>query len=145
MKSIVHYLTYHADPTLENDNDGTSQTENQITERFKKQNENDFIIDYVSSTSLLESFTVKSVDQYHHISYVTSNLVWASDHNHNLVLTNTTGDTLHHLTDLCSSTDGSHSVTNKGKLIYIDTSFNINKLSNDMKTNTKLIKHMDII
>lgn len=130
---------------MENDNDETSQTKNQMKNTNKNQNKNDCILNHVSSPSLLQSFTVKSVDQCHHISYVTSNLVWASDHKHNLVLTNTTGETLRHLTDLCSSIDGSHSVTNKGELIYIDTSCNINKLSNDMKTNKTLIEHMDSI
>lgn len=130
---------------MENDNDGTSQTENQITERIKKQNENDYKINHLSSPSLLESFTVKSVDQCHHISYVTSNLFWASDHNHNLVLTNTTGETLRHLTDICSSYDRSNAAINKGGLIYINNSFNMIKLSNDMKTTTELRKHTESI
>lgn len=77
------------------------------------------------------------------IFQVWPDLVWASDHKHNQVLTNTTGETLRHLTDLCSGNDVSHTVTSTGELIYIDNSFNIIKLSNDMKTSTGLIKHTD--
>lgn len=62
-------------------------------------------------------------------------MVWASDHRNNLILTNTSGDILHHLTELCTGYDGSHAVTSKGELIYIDKSFNIIKLSNDIKKN----------
>lgn len=56
-------------------------------------------------------------------------------------MTNTTGETLRHLTDLCSSYDISNAATNKGGLIYINNSFNMIKLSNDMKTTTELRKH----
>lgn len=70
-------------------------------------------------------------------------MVWASDHRNNLILTNTSGDSLHHLTELCIGYDGSHAVTNKGELIYIDKSFNIIKLSNDIKNTTEIISNTD--
>lgn len=69
-------------------------------------------------------------------------MVWASDHRNNLILTNTSGDILHHLTELCTGYDGSHAVTSKGELIYIDKSFNIIKLSNDIKKTTEIISSM---
>lgn len=90
---------------------------------------------------------MKSIDQVHHITCVTPDMVWASDHRNNLILTNTSGDILHHLTELCTGYDGSHAVTSKGELIYIDKSFNIIKLSNDIKknhgNNIKHRLHMD--
>lgn len=70
-------------------------------------------------------------------------MVWASDHRNNLILTNTSGDILHHLTELCTGYDGSHAVTSKGELIYIDKSFNIIKLSNDIKKTTEIISNTD--
>lgn len=70
-------------------------------------------------------------------------MVWASDHRNNLILTNTSGDFLHHLTELCIGYDGSHAVTNKGEFIYIDKSFNIIKLSNDIKKTTEIISNTD--
>lgn len=86
---------------------------------------------------------MKSIDQVHHIACVTPDMVWASDHRNNLILTNTSGDILHHLTELCIGYDGSHAVTNKGELIYIDKSFNIIKLSNDIKKTTEIISNTD--
>lgn len=76
---------------------------------------------------------------------MTTDLVWASDNINNLTLTNTVSDTLRQLTDLCCGYDRSHAVTNKDELVYKDNNFNIIKLYNDIKTNTKLIKHMDRI
>lgn len=76
---------------------------------------------------------------------MTTDLVWASDNINNLTLTITVSDTLRQLTDLCCGNDRSHAVTNKDELMYKDNNFNIIKLYNDIKTNTKLIKHMDII
>lgn len=85
---------------------------------------------------------MKSIDQFHYIICVTPDIVWASDHRNNLILTNTSGDILHHLTELCTGYDGSHAVTSKGELIYIDKSFNIIKLSNDIKKTTEIISSM---
>lgn len=76
---------------------------------------------------------------------MTTDLVWASDSINNLTLTNTVSDTLRQLTDLCCGYDRSYAVTNKDELVYKDNNFNIIKLYNDIKTNTKLIKHMDSI
>lgn len=86
---------------------------------------------------------MKSIDQVHHITCVTPDMVLASDHRNNLILTNTSGDILHHLTELCTGYDGSHAVTSKGELIYIDKSFNIIKLSNDIKKTTEIISNTD--
>ncbi|XP_062576439.1 uncharacterized protein LOC134238330 [Saccostrea cucullata] len=57
-----------------------------------------------------------------HISHVTSDRVWISDRS-NIVLTNTTGDILHHLTGIADLW-GVHTVNRDGELIYIDSKVN---------------------
>lgn len=118
-------------------------TKNQIRATNKKQDEkNECILKHAYFPTIRYS---KNIDRCHHIASVTTDLVWASDNINNLTLTNTVSDTLRQLTDLCCGNDRSHAVTNKDELMYKDNNFNIIKLYNDIKTNTKLIKHMDII
>ncbi|XP_056007574.1 uncharacterized protein LOC130050824 [Ostrea edulis] len=74
-----------------------------------------------------------------HISRVMSDRVWVSDFN-NLILTDTTGDTIHRVTDITPLFRGVHTVNSSGELIYIDRKRNINKLSTDNKTVTRLIQ-----
>lgn len=133
---------YHADQTVECVDVENSLIENQKKEN-KQQKEKECTLNQVSPLTIIHSFNVKSVDQVHHISCVTTDLVWASDHRNNLILTNTSGDILHHLTELCSGYGGSHVVTSIGEVIYIDKSFNIIKLSSDMKKTTELISNTD--
>ncbi|XP_061187271.1 uncharacterized protein LOC133195444 [Saccostrea echinata] len=88
---------------------------------------------------LQKSVTVTGVSDCSHITRVTSDRVWISDL-FNLILTNTAGDKLHHLTDIDSGY-GVHTVTRDGDLIYIDSHGNINKLSTDHRVQTTLIKY----
>ncbi|XP_061195205.1 uncharacterized protein LOC133203440 [Saccostrea echinata] len=89
---------------------------------------------------LQKSVTVKGVRECRHISRVSSDRVWISDAYNNLILTNTAGDKLHHLTGI-STLYGVHTVNRNGDLIYIDREYNINKLSIDHKVKTTFIKY----
>ncbi|XP_062613226.1 uncharacterized protein LOC134275003, partial [Saccostrea cucullata] len=86
-----------------------------------------------------KSVTVSGVRECHHISRVTSDRVWISDGS-NLILTNTKGEELDHVTDI-RSVDGGHTVDSNGDLIYIDSEFNIIKLSTENKEKTTIIKY----
>ncbi|XP_061193746.1 uncharacterized protein LOC133201976 [Saccostrea echinata] len=90
---------------------------------------------------LQKSVTVTGVSECNHISRVSSDRVWISDYYNNLILTNTAGDKLHHLTDIRSGYSGGHTVNNDGDLIYIDSHGNINKLSTENTVKTTLIKY----
>ncbi|XP_061193759.1 uncharacterized protein LOC133201991 [Saccostrea echinata] len=90
---------------------------------------------------LQKSVTVPGVSYCSHISRVSSDRVWISDCYNNLILTNTAGDKLHHLTDIRSGYSGGHTVNNDGDLIYIDRQGNINKLSTENTVKTTLIKY----
>lgn len=96
----------------------------------------------MSFTKLHRSFSLSQVNCCH-ISLVTSNLVWVSNH-YDLFLSNTfSGNTLYHIDDLNSESFfgyGFHTVNNEGNLFYINMNFNINKLSTDLKTKTEFIK-----
>lgn len=93
---------------------------------------------------IFQYLTVTGVNDCNHISCVTSDRVWVSDNKANLILINTTGDTLHCLKDLCSICfSGSHSVNNDNELIYIDRNYNIQKLSKNMNTSTTFIEGTD--
>eukprot|EP00105_Crassostrea_gigas_P043478 XP_019927626.1 PREDICTED: uncharacterized protein LOC105339862 isoform X2 [Crassostrea gigas] len=102
------------------------------------------ITQLMSAPEIQKSITVRGVHDYKHISCVTSDRAWVSDHKNNLILTNTTGVTLHYVMDLCSSSYGSHTVNSENELIYINRKFNINKLLKDMKTTTTIIKRTDL-
>ncbi|XP_061195553.1 uncharacterized protein LOC133203784 [Saccostrea echinata] len=88
---------------------------------------------------LQKSVTVTGVSCGRHITHVSSDRVWISDRN-NLILTNTAGDKLHHLTGIASYY-GVHTVTQDGDLIYIDSHSNINKLSTDHRVKSTLIQY----
>ncbi|XP_061195226.1 uncharacterized protein LOC133203464 [Saccostrea echinata] len=88
---------------------------------------------------LQKSVTVTGVRCGYHITRVSSDRVWISDYN-NLILTNTAGDKLHHLTGIDRGY-GVHTVTRDGDLIYIDSHSNINKLSTDHRVKSTLIKY----
>ncbi|XP_062595691.1 uncharacterized protein LOC134257056, partial [Saccostrea cucullata] len=88
---------------------------------------------------LQKSVTVSGVRGCSHISRVTSDRVWTSDYG-NLLLTNTTGEELDHVTDIRSDVGG-HTVDYDGDLIYIDRESNITKLSTENKEKTTIIKY----
>ncbi|XP_062614365.1 uncharacterized protein LOC134276105 [Saccostrea cucullata] len=89
---------------------------------------------------LQKSVTVSGVSRCDHITRVTSDRVWISDGEGNLILTNTTGDILDHVTDLYQYGGGVHTVTRDGDVIYIDSDRNIIKRSKD-KVKTTVIPY----
>ncbi|XP_078312238.1 uncharacterized protein LOC144618964 [Crassostrea virginica] len=102
----------------------------------------ELLLTLMSSPVLQKSLSVKGV-YCSHISCVTPDRVWVSNIN-NLILTDTaTVKQLHSVEDSLDSGTGKHTVNCDSELIYIDKDKNINKLSSDMKTTIKLIKHTD--
>ncbi|XP_062566244.1 uncharacterized protein LOC134228592 [Saccostrea cucullata] len=97
----------------------------------------------MSKLVLQKSLRVTGVRRCRHISHVTPDLVWISDVDNNLVLTNNVGDDLHHLTDIASAQYGIHTVNKDKCLIYIDSTGNILKLSTDNTTKSILIKYAE--
>nr|XP_034321037.1 uncharacterized protein LOC117687863 [Crassostrea gigas]XP_034321038.1 uncharacterized protein LOC117687863 [Crassostrea gigas]XP_034321039.1 uncharacterized protein LOC117687863 [Crassostrea gigas] len=118
-------------------------SEIQITKRDNRCIENNFLLKLMPVPKIRYSLTLTTVDGCYHISCVTSHRVWVSD-GYNLILTHTTGSTLHRVKDLCSDLyNGFHTVNSDSELIYINKDYNINKLSKDMKTTTTFIKRID--
>lgn len=94
---------------------------------------------------LKQTFRVDGVNPVHHITYFKSDLIWVSNR-FNLVLTNTTGNTMLGLTGLSSDTSafsGVHTVNSEGELFFIDRDYNIKKLSKDMNTISLFVKQTD--
>lgn len=93
-------------------------------------------------------YHIKVTDIRHcrHISFATTNQVWVSDDDNNPILTNTTGEILHHLKDIYSDSFscGIHTVNSENELIYIERDHDIKILSTDLTT-FKLIKAEDSI
>ncbi|XP_065931155.1 uncharacterized protein [Magallana gigas] len=114
----------------------------QITERGNRRVGNQCLLKLTSGAELHQSLTLTGVDHCDHISCVTSDRVWVSDGENNLMLTDTTGVPLHRVKDSCSDY-GLHTVNSESELIYIDRKDNINKLSKDMKTSTTFIERTD--
>ncbi|XP_056007533.1 uncharacterized protein LOC125666241 isoform X2 [Ostrea edulis] len=112
-------------------------TEIQMT-TGKRQVGIDECVKLMSTPVLHTSVCVTGVSHVIHISRVMSDRVWVSDYD-NLILTDTTGDTIHRVTDIARY-GGVHTVNSSGELIYIDKKRNINKLSTDNKTVTRLIQ-----
>ncbi|XP_062591607.1 uncharacterized protein LOC134253114 [Saccostrea cucullata] len=94
----------------------------------------------MTTPMLRKSITVKGVSNVDHISCVPSDRVWISDWYNNLILTNTEGDKLHHLTNVLGSYTGIHTVNRVGELIYTDKEFNINASTKYIRTMVTLIK-----
>ena len=116
----------------------------QITERGNRRVGNQCLLKLTSGAELHQSLTLTGVDRCYHISCVTSDRVWVSDHWNNLMLTDTTGVPLHRVEDSRSYLYGRlHTVNSESELIYIDRNYNINKLSKDMKTTTTFIERTD--
>ncbi|XP_065922626.1 uncharacterized protein [Magallana gigas] len=114
----------------------------QITERGNRRVGNQCLLKLTSGAELHQSLTVTGVVWCDHISCVTSDRVWVSDHRNNLILTDTTGVPLHRVEDSCRG-GGLHTVNSESELIYINRIYNINKLSKDMKTTTTFIERTD--
>nr|XP_034316848.1 uncharacterized protein LOC105339828 [Crassostrea gigas]XP_034316849.1 uncharacterized protein LOC105339828 [Crassostrea gigas] len=115
----------------------------QITGTEKPQPGNQCLLKLMSPPELFPSLRVRGVDRCYHISCVTSDRVWVSDR-YKLILTDTTGVSLHRVSDSCSGLyRGIHTVNSECELIYIDRNYNINKLSKDMKTTTTFIERTD--
>ncbi|XP_056003831.1 uncharacterized protein LOC125662105 [Ostrea edulis] len=101
----------------------------------------DECVKLMSTPVLHTSVCVTGVSEVLHISRVMSDRVWVSDWD-NLILTDTTGDTIHRETDLTSWYEiGGHTVNSSGELIYIDRKRNINKLSVNNQTVTTQIEY----
>ncbi|XP_056008401.1 uncharacterized protein LOC125665717 [Ostrea edulis] len=100
----------------------------------------DEVVKLMSTPVLHTSVCVTGISHVRHISRVMSDRVWVSDDEHNLILTDTTGDTIHRVTGIAPLYIGVHTVNSSGELIYIDRKHNINNLSTDNKTVTRLIQ-----
>ena len=93
---------------------------------------------------LQKSLSLTDVQGCFHISRVTPHRMWLSDVINTLALIDTAkGGTLYNVGDLKGYDIGNHSVNSERELIYIGNHSNINKLSDDMKTNTLLIDNTD--
>ncbi|XP_056003897.1 uncharacterized protein LOC125682758 [Ostrea edulis] len=99
----------------------------------------DECVKLMSTPVLHTSVCVTGVSGVGHISRVMSDRVWISEYN-NLILTDTTGDTIHRVTDIITLYTGVHTVNSSGELIYIDSDDNINKLSVNNHTVTTQIE-----
>uniref|UniRef100_K1Q2B4 Tripartite motif-containing protein 2 n=1 Tax=Magallana gigas TaxID=29159 RepID=K1Q2B4_MAGGI len=108
----------------------------------KPQQDNECLLQLMSHPKILYSFTVTDVESCGHISLVASDQVWINDRN-NLIMTNTTGDTLDHLEDCNSDFTGLHTVNSDSELIYIDEEYDISKQSTDTETDTTFIQRPD--
>ncbi|XP_052683813.1 uncharacterized protein LOC128164106 [Crassostrea angulata] len=111
----------------------------QITQRGNRLVRNECLLKLMPCAELHQSLTVTGIGRCFHICCVTSERIWVSDRENNIILTNTTGVAIHRVEDLCSN-GGSHTVNSENELIYINRNYNINKLSNDMKTTTVFIE-----
>lgn len=105
---------------------------------------NECMLKLMSEPELIQSLIPTGVDGCYHISSVTSDRVWIKRWN-NIILTDTTGITLHRQGNICANLfGGSHTVNNEGELIYIDLNYNISKLSKDMIETTIFIERAGI-
>ncbi|XP_056006941.1 uncharacterized protein LOC130050720 [Ostrea edulis] len=102
----------------------------------------DECVKLMSTPVLHTSVCVTGVSDVLHISRVKSDRVWVSDDEDNFILTDTTGDTIHRVTDIITLYVGGglHTVNSSGELIYIDSELDINKLSTDNHTITRLLQ-----
>ncbi|XP_052696114.1 uncharacterized protein LOC128174650 [Crassostrea angulata] len=75
-----------------------------------------------------------------HISLLTSSRAWVGDGSDNLYLMSITGKILYRIINLLYGSSGSHTVNGECELIYIDTDYNINTLTKDMRTCSVFIK-----
>lgn len=117
-------------------------TQIQVTEKGKGRIGSEHLLKLMPGPELHQSVTLPNSHGCFHMTSVTSNLFWASYIDNNIILSNTTGDTLYHLLDTPSdllSGYGAHTVNSSNELIYIDKEYNIKKLSMDLKTTTTFL------
>ncbi|XP_061171117.1 uncharacterized protein LOC133180663 [Saccostrea echinata] len=117
-------------------------TDTHIRESGKRQVKKENLLKVMTSPVLQRSVTVTGVNRVIHISCLNSDQFWISDRHNNLILTNSSGDTLHYLTDISSYmwSYAAHTVNISGDLIYIDRDFNIKIIHTDNRTKFTLIK-----
>lgn len=118
---------------------------NQIKDRRKRGVRNDFLLEVDACATKHESFSVKEVRRCDHISCFTLDCVWVSDRS-GLILSNSKGEALVTIDDICDLRCGIHTVNrNNEELIYIDSDYNIRKLSADRKKKENFVeKSVDI-
>lgn len=108
------------------------RTIQELHEFIKIEDRVDLKLKIMSTALLKRCVKVSDIRRVCHISCFTNDMVWVSDR-HNLRLINTTGDTILRITDIHRDSlfrgTGVHTVTKYGELIYIDSCFNISKLS----------------
>ncbi|XP_052692406.1 uncharacterized protein LOC128170687 isoform X1 [Crassostrea angulata] len=121
------------------------------------------LLKLMPSPELHQTITLKNADGCKHITFMTSDQIWVSDKNNNIMLTNKTGvsDRKNNITLTATSSDtmqrqknflsnfykgfGLHIVNREGEFVYIDRENNINKLARNLKTITTFIKLTDKI
>lgn len=87
----------------------------QTSDKEKLQQGNQLLLKMMSLPELLYSIAVTDVTSCRHISCVSSDLVWVSDRE-NLILKNTTNDTLHRVQDFCGGLYGGlHTMNSEGE------------------------------
>lgn len=117
----------------------------QITEEEIEEQGNNNSLHLMSTPEFQKSLSVAGVKRCYHINRVIHDRVWVSDKEGNLNLSNSSGDTLHHLKGFPhKSYNGLHTVNDNSELFYIDANFNINKLSIDLKTTTTFIESENV-
>lgn len=101
---------------------------------------NERLLKLMSTVELHQYFTVPDCQHCYHISCVSSDLVWVSVDEDELILVNKEGVVLKQLKDYhMGYCTGTHAVNSQGELVYFDNKINcIAKLSQDLKTNTIL-------
>ncbi|XP_062607421.1 uncharacterized protein LOC134269229 [Saccostrea cucullata] len=112
----------------------------QIIETGKRQVSNECLLKQMSKPLAHRSLKIIGIGHVSHISFVSYGRVWINDcWEDTLLLTNTAGDRLYHITDQ-NIFSGVHTVNTSSDLIYIDKYDNINKLSKDYRKKSILIK-----
>lgn len=115
-----------------------------IKERGNRRVGNEYLPKLTYPPVLHQSLTVADVHVCLHMSSVTSDRVWISDHLNNLILTKTTGNTKYRVRGFCKNLHGWNTLNSENELFYIDENFNINKVSKDMITLTTFIEVTDL-
>lgn len=119
-----------------------SMSEIHTVDKGKRCESNELMLTLMSEPELHHFFKISDVLYCCHISGVTSDQFWVNGNEKNLILTNTKGDKLNQLQDVCADdiAAGVHTVDFANNLIYIDKDYNLNKLSTNMKTPTIFFK-----
>nr|XP_034338411.1 uncharacterized protein LOC117692931 [Crassostrea gigas] len=98
------------------------------------------LLKLVHPFKLLEKIIMPDDLNCTHISLLTASRAWVSDSLGNLYLTSKTSKILHRIVNLLYGSSGSHTVNGKCELIYIDTDYNINKLTTDLRACSVFIR-----